>query len=280
MTEPERTNGWVELVNWVRWLHDVYELSVEERLPQCWPHHPGLVEELRALKTWREEIYRTHPSPSPEASPSSAGQKASAQPGPGQSGAAGAGQAARYWHAELRQVLHAAATQYAAGCPAGHRGATILADVNAGLHERWLDGDGETRLPAPLLSPPTPHTSTKELPSMTTIEARVLLAAIEQGQAHPIGELVQDYIHYDGSWWTPLAPAVPETGTAPSEDRLAQPTGRERAGQEGAAVLWQRIPEGDFSERLDASAQRIRAGDQAVQAQRPRTSRRPSAQQE
>ena len=66
-----------ELRAWVTWLHDRYELSVEDRLPRCWASHPGLIEELSALKAWREEIY------------------ASSQP---------SGQAARYWHAELRQV--------------------------------------------------------------------------------------------------------------------------------------------------------------------------------
>ena len=91
----EETATWAELRAWVTWLYDRYELSVEDRLPRCWARHPGLVEELYALKAWRQEIY---------------------------SGGQPSGQAARYWHAELRQVLHAAATQYALGCRTGHRG--------------------------------------------------------------------------------------------------------------------------------------------------------------
>jgi hypothetical protein len=88
-----------------------YELSVEERLPRCWMLHPGLVEELRALRAWREEIYA--------------------------SGQAGMGQAARYWHSELRSLIHAAASMYAAGCRTGHRGAAELAGISLALRDRW-----------------------------------------------------------------------------------------------------------------------------------------------
>ena len=66
---------WAGLRAWVTWLAGRYELSVEERLPRCWARHPGLVEELWALKAWREEIYA--------------------------SGTTGTGQAARYWHGML-----------------------------------------------------------------------------------------------------------------------------------------------------------------------------------
>ena len=91
------------------WLHDRYELGVEERLPHCWAQHPGLIEELWALKAWREEIYDA-------ARPSA--------------------QAARYWHAELRQTMHAAITFYAAGCRAGHRGADGLAADDTDLQRQ------------------------------------------------------------------------------------------------------------------------------------------------
>jgi hypothetical protein len=87
MSPGERHVAWSQLRAWVTWLHDRYELGIDDRLPRCWPQHPGLVEELWALKAWREEIY--------EAS----------QP---------SGQAARYWHTELRQVIHAATNFYAA----------------------------------------------------------------------------------------------------------------------------------------------------------------------
>ncbi len=108
LTPGEQTAAWASLRAWVTWLYDRYELAVEDRLPRCWASHPGLVEELAALKAWREEIY------------------ASGQP---------SGQAARYWHSEMRQVLHAAATQYALGCRTGHRGATALAADQPGPAE-------------------------------------------------------------------------------------------------------------------------------------------------
>src|SRR3954451_1713060 len=57
MSPAERRSAWAALVDWVIWLHDRYELGIEERLPGCWAEHPGLIEELWALKTWREEIY-------------------------------------------------------------------------------------------------------------------------------------------------------------------------------------------------------------------------------
>src|SRR5262245_7521000 len=50
MTPGELAVEWAELRAWVRWLSGRYELSVEERLPRCWMLHPGLVEELRALR--------------------------------------------------------------------------------------------------------------------------------------------------------------------------------------------------------------------------------------
>ena len=109
-TPGEQAAAWAELRAWVAWLYDRYELSVEDRLPRCWARHPGLVEELGALKTWREEIY-SGPQPS--------------------------GQAARYWHAELRQVLHAATSQYALGCRTGHRGSVRLAAEDPALLREW-----------------------------------------------------------------------------------------------------------------------------------------------
>ncbi|SRR5581483_8975616 len=83
MTPGAQLAAWAGLRAWVTWLHDRYELSADDRLPRCWAEHPGLIEELYALKVWREEIY-AGPQPS--------------------------GQAARYWHSELRQVIHAATT--------------------------------------------------------------------------------------------------------------------------------------------------------------------------
>jgi hypothetical protein len=78
MTPGQQQVAWAELRAWVAWLYDRYELGTEDRLPRCWPRHPGLVEELWALRAWRLEVY---------------------------SGGQPSGQAARYWHTELRQPL-------------------------------------------------------------------------------------------------------------------------------------------------------------------------------
>jgi hypothetical protein len=114
MTPGQLIAQWAGLRAWVRWLAGRYELTVEDRLPPCWALHPGLVEELSALRAWREEIYS--------------------------SGQEGMGQAARYWHAELRAVIQAATTVYAAGCRTGHRGAAELAGMDRALLQEWGGG--------------------------------------------------------------------------------------------------------------------------------------------
>lgn len=64
-----------ELVAWVTWLTDRYELGAT--LPSCWPRHGALVEELAALWTgWRDTI-----------------------------GAGEGGVAALQWHDHLSQIL-------------------------------------------------------------------------------------------------------------------------------------------------------------------------------
>jgi hypothetical protein len=41
--------GWEVLYTWVDWMADTYGVSARV-LPACWPAHPGLVEELAALR--------------------------------------------------------------------------------------------------------------------------------------------------------------------------------------------------------------------------------------
>src|ERR1700722_5499884 len=57
MDAQDQRQEWAELIGWVTWLHDRYELGGRPGLPPCWPQHTGLVEQLRALRAWREEIY-------------------------------------------------------------------------------------------------------------------------------------------------------------------------------------------------------------------------------
>lgn len=187
LTAGEQTAAWASLRAWVTWLYDRYELSVEDRLPRCWASHPGLVEELTALKSWREEIYT------------------SGQP---------SGQAARYWHAELRQVLHAAATQYALGCRTGHRGATAVAADNPDLLGQWAAADPLAAVPGIDLTAGTARRTG------TAISRAVIGAAIDNGTAIPVPGM-RDTIFCEGRW---LAPASSGWAEVPSPERPRLPT--------------------------------------------------------
>lgn len=184
MTPGEQVTAWAQLRAWVTWLIDVYELTVEERMPRCWAKHPGLVEELWALRAWRLEIYSgTQPA---------------------------AGQAARYWHAELERVLHAAQTRYAAGCRAGHRGPTGLVAVDNGLQQTWSEGNLVAGVP------PVDIAAGRAKRAGNWISPEEMAAAIDNGDAGQV-EGLRDYIQYRGTWWVPggggwigvPAPAVP-----------------------------------------------------------------------
>jgi hypothetical protein len=157
---PARHAAWADLAAWVTWLHDRYELSVEERLPHCWASHPGLIEELSALRAWRLEIWNA------------------AQP---------SGQAARYWHAEMRQTITAALTFYAAGCRAGHRDAEPAAPE---LRRRWAATPPGSPGPAP------PGNAGRYL------TGTAMTAHVSAGRAAALSETVTGYLHHDQSWWT------------------------------------------------------------------------------
>jgi len=151
--------AWAELSAWVIWLHDRYELSVEERLPHCWADHPGLIEELSALRAWRLEIWNS-PQPS--------------------------GQAARYWHAEMRQTIHAALTFYAAGCRAGHRDAQ---PADPELRRRWA------AIPAGLLGAPASRDGGHFL------TGTAMNTHVRTGRAATLSETITGYLRHDQSWW-------------------------------------------------------------------------------
>lgn len=174
MASQQRDTAWKELVEWVVWLHDRYELATETRIPKCWHQHPGLIEELFALKVWREQIY-TAEAPS--------------------------GQAARYWHNEMRQVVQAA-TFYAKGCRSGHKTpeGKDQAAGNEALIGRWLAGDPMAAIPPELVKAaaqiPNPP------PAMSDADMR---AAIGSGLTRPIDSRIGDYQHYQGAWWMPFA---------------------------------------------------------------------------
>jgi hypothetical protein len=159
-----RQAAWDSLTGWVSWLHDRYELSVEERLPHCWAEHPGLVEELSALRAWRLEIWT------------------SAQP---------SGQAARYWHAEMRQTIAAATTFYAAGCRAGHHAAQ---PVDPKLRHRWFSAT----------APGDPGSATA-MPQSDGgyLSGTAMTAHLATGRAITLSDTVTGYLRHDESWWEP-----------------------------------------------------------------------------
>ena len=173
MSPGERHVAWSQLRAWVTWLYDRYELGVEDRLPRCWPQHPGLVEELCALKAWREEIYQA------------------SQP---------SGQAARYWHTELRQVLQAATTVYAAGCRTGHRGARGTAADDPRLQQRWAATSPLTGISAACLD----AGQQQNHPGRWLSQA-AMAEALDNGTARPLSIALPDHICWAGTWWRPGA---------------------------------------------------------------------------
>lgn len=210
LTADERSEAWHDLLSWVTWLHDRYELSVESRLPRCWTHHPGLIEELWALKVWREEIYSAKES---------------------------SGQAARYWHAELRQTVHVAATFYAAGCRSGHKAAAVMADANPELLDRWASGDPIGGVPAGLLLASQIAAGSSSGGTAQLIKDDVMLEHVQAGRARYISKTMRDAIHLDGSWWYP-EPAHPG--------------------------YWRRNVDPEFTKLCDRRAAKLAAADAAV----------------
>jgi hypothetical protein len=174
MTPGGRLTAWAGLRAWVTWLHDRYELSADDRLPRCWAEHPGLVEELFALKVWREEIY-SGPQPS--------------------------GQAARYWHSELRQIIHAATTVYAAGCRTGHRTAPALAAPDRDLQQRWAAASPLAGIPA--AEQAAALRSRRQ--DSGWLDHAAMAAAVDAGQAREPGPGLPDVLFCASGWWAPVS---------------------------------------------------------------------------
>jgi hypothetical protein len=171
MTPGQQVTAWAQLRAWVTWLTDRYELTVEDRLPRCWAGHPGLVEELWALRAWRLEIYGGQPS---------------------------AGQAARYWHAELERVLHAATTRYASGCRAGHRSAAVLVANDKELQQRWAQAYFLAGIP------PADVAAGRARKTDGWVSPAEMAVAFDVGDATPLPGR-RDYMTYRGAWWAPAS---------------------------------------------------------------------------
>ena len=171
MTPGQMAAEWAGLRAWVTWLRDRYELTVEERLPRCWAQHPGLIEELSALRAWRAEIWS--------------------------SGQPGTGQAALYWHSELRRVIQAATTVYAAGCRTGHRGAPGPVRADRYLLGEW--GGAYPLAGVPEIDIAAGHARG----TSDWTDGETIAVALDLGDAEPIpgGELVR----YAGAYWAAAA---------------------------------------------------------------------------
>src|SRR5258708_4227819 len=171
MTPGRQQAAWAELRAWVAWLYDRYELGTEDRLPRCWPRHPGLVEELWALRGWRLEVY---------------------------SGGQPSGQAARYWHTELRQLVQAAVPMYAAGCRTGHRGAATLVADDPEVAGEWARA-------YPLAGTPGIDIAAgRARLAGECLTTTAVAAALDSGDASAV-PLLRDYVFYAGAWWVPAS---------------------------------------------------------------------------
>ena len=181
LTPDQRASWWRDLVDWVAWLHDADELSTDQRLPECWHQHPGLIQELTALRAWRAEIYTP---------PADADGRVAAVWGNGGS--------ARAWHTELRNVLRAATADYAVRCRAGHKPPALLATAAEDLHQQWADS-----VPEPLLPPRRTSPSPAQAPpgGGTEIGHQRMRTLIDAGQARVLCPHVPGYVHHDGTWW-------------------------------------------------------------------------------
>jgi hypothetical protein len=57
-------DDWTGLTEWVDWLTDTYDLLAARAVKGCWPQHPGVVEELAALRgAWTQADQDGHDAP-------------------------------------------------------------------------------------------------------------------------------------------------------------------------------------------------------------------------
>jgi hypothetical protein len=177
MTEPDYVLAWEQLRTWATWLTSRYRLSLEDRLPVCWPQHPELIEELWALRAWRHEAY----------------------------GPDGSGQSAVYWHQALVTFLTHVSGWWAGGCRAGH----TSPDTNLTPEQirAWAGADPLAGVPEPLrptasiLTNPATDPGVITMPQLNILTAAQMQALTTAGLAHPQHETIVAFTYYDGSWW-------------------------------------------------------------------------------
>lgn len=177
MSEPEYVLAWEQLREWATWLIGRYRLMLEDRLPECWPQHPELIEELWALRAWRSEAY----------------------------GQEGSGQSAVYWHQALVAFLGHVAGWWAGGCRAGH--VTIATDLTGDQTRAWSGADPLAGVPprmrptASIPADPTTNHGVITMPALNVLTAAQMRALTAAGLAHPQHETIAAFTYYDGSWW-------------------------------------------------------------------------------
>jgi hypothetical protein len=213
MSPGQQRSNWTGLVEWVAWLHDRYELANDSRLPDCWPQHPGLIEELWSLKCWREALYTTD-----------------AETGVTHGvDAGGLAQHARYWHTDLRTFF----TQtkfYTRRCRAAHKDPEPLtAHRNQELKREWLAGDPLDGISGPARQP-GPGGKNLHRMSATEMDRR-----IRNGAARSPGGGLSAFVTSFGDWWMfdrdsgdwlkitdPVLHARLDSGTAARPDQAQQ----------------------------------------------------------
>jgi len=177
MTEPEYVLAWEQLRTWVSWLVGRYRLTLEDRLPDCWPQHPELIEELWALRAWRHKAF----------------------------GPDGSGQSAVYWHQALVTFLTHVSSWWAGGCRAGH--ASPRTDIESEYARTWASADPLTGIPEvirptrSILTNPAIEPGVITMPDINVLTSAQMQALTDAGLAHPQHQAIAAFTYYDGSWW-------------------------------------------------------------------------------
>lgn len=190
MSRSDAVLAWEELCGWTTWLVSRYRLTVEDRLPACWPQHPELIEELWALRAWRAEAYSSE----------------------------GTGQSAVYWHQALVTFLSHVSGWWAGGCRAGH----VVSGLDVGSDEAraWASADPLAGLPQAMRRAATASSPARQSPTATpplnVLTASQMQALTNAGLARPHDETVAAFTYYDGSWWAFTSGQEPDS---PSSER-------------------------------------------------------------
>lgn len=171
MNEPERVLAWQQLRDWTVWLVNRYRLTLEDRLPGCWPQHPELIEELWALRAWRAEAYSRE----------------------------GNGQSAVYWHQALVGFLGHVSSWWAGGCRAGH--ASTDTDLDSEQTAAWAHINPLGGIPHRSRTAASADPEKSAIPDLNVLSAEQMQALTNAGLARPHPDAASAFTHYDGSWW-------------------------------------------------------------------------------